>query len=368
MLVGLIATVVMFQVFAVSEGQKRTTTGAGDAQQSGLVSLYQLERDIRMAGFGLNLPSLFGCTTRGWSEESNIAVSFKLVPITTVAGGADVPDRLTIVYGSNDDTTSPERLQAPVTTASGNYMVRNRFGFTLGDAVVVGEAGKECTLAQVSALPNTAEIGHASGSYVLATKTYTTKYNKPGGYIASGSGYIAWVKATNSGGRVFNLGPQPNVVQYAVEGNALVVTDLLNPASRVTIADGVVQFKVQYGFDANGDGEMNTVTNVAVIDEALGDQWGDAVPATLSAQGWSRITAVRLAVVTRSMQPEKPRADGTCDTTADGPIWYARTTDLASPYRIDVSGSGADWKCFRYRTFEVTVPLRNVAWFPDENL
>ena len=35
-LIGLIGTVVIFQVFAVSEGQKRTTTGGSDAQQNGV--------------------------------------------------------------------------------------------------------------------------------------------------------------------------------------------------------------------------------------------------------------------------------------------------------------------------------------------
>ena len=36
MLIGLISIVVMFQIFAVSEGQRRTTSGAGDAQQNGV--------------------------------------------------------------------------------------------------------------------------------------------------------------------------------------------------------------------------------------------------------------------------------------------------------------------------------------------
>ena len=58
-LIGLIGTVVIFQVFAVSEGQKRTTTGAGDAQQNGVFALFQVERDLRTAGFGLaHLPVL----------------------------------------------------------------------------------------------------------------------------------------------------------------------------------------------------------------------------------------------------------------------------------------------------------------------
>ena len=65
-MIGLIATVVIFQVFAVSESQKRTTTGGSDAQQNGGFSLFQVERDIRMAGYGLNHMALLGCQINGW--------------------------------------------------------------------------------------------------------------------------------------------------------------------------------------------------------------------------------------------------------------------------------------------------------------
>ena len=44
MLIGLIGSIVIFQVLFVSERQKRTTTGAGDAQQNGLLALYTIER------------------------------------------------------------------------------------------------------------------------------------------------------------------------------------------------------------------------------------------------------------------------------------------------------------------------------------
>ena len=50
---GLIAIIVMYQVFAVFENQKRTTTTGSDAQTTGLISLYTMEREIRMAGHGI---------------------------------------------------------------------------------------------------------------------------------------------------------------------------------------------------------------------------------------------------------------------------------------------------------------------------
>jgi type IV pilus assembly protein PilW len=216
----------------------------------------------------------------------------------------------------------------------------------------------------VSAMPGTNEIAHKSGPFVDKNgKSGVTRFNTNAG-IASTPRYEAWVKATNMGARIMNLGRDPVFTTYSVENNALVATDATNAASKIVIADNIVQLQAQYGFDGNGDGAIGGAASVATVDEAMGDQWADAVPATLTAQGWSRIIGVRLAVVARSVQPEKPDASGSCTTTtiATMPRWYNRGVT------IDVSGSDANWGCYRYRVFEVTVPIRNMAWFADETL
>ena len=362
-LVGLVATVIMFQVFAVSEGQKRTTTGAGDAQQSGLVSLYQMERDIRMAGYGINLPSLIGCTTNGFNEKGGGAFTLPLAPVTITNGAAGASDSITVMYGSSDRLGTPERLRNAVNTASDPYVVNNRYGFAPGDVVVLAEVGKPCTMAQVSAVPGTTDILHASASYVdSAGQAQTTKFN---GTPPAFPGYGAWIRATNGGGRLFNLGSDPTLTTYAVVGNTLVARDATNAASSVVIADGIVQMQAQYGYDSNGDGRLNPVTVNTTLIPTGGDQWSDALPAGgLTALQWSRIVAIRLAIVARSMTPERKDATNNCVTTTAGPRWFAR--DPSTPYRIDVSGSDMDWGCYRYRVFEVTIPIRNVAWYPGD--
>ena len=70
-LIGLIGTIVIFQVFAVSESQKRTTAGSSDAQQNGVFGLFQIERDARMAGYGMNHMALLGCKINGWYEPGS---------------------------------------------------------------------------------------------------------------------------------------------------------------------------------------------------------------------------------------------------------------------------------------------------------
>ncbi len=53
LVIGLLATLVILQVFSVFEGQKRTTTGVADAQTNGSIALYTLARDLQRAGFAM---------------------------------------------------------------------------------------------------------------------------------------------------------------------------------------------------------------------------------------------------------------------------------------------------------------------------
>ena len=55
LVIGLLATLAIMQVFGAFEEQKRSTSGTADAQTNGSVALYNLQRDVRLAGFGLPL-------------------------------------------------------------------------------------------------------------------------------------------------------------------------------------------------------------------------------------------------------------------------------------------------------------------------
>ena len=62
LVIGLVGVLIITQVFAAFEGQKRTTTSGTDSVESGNIALYLLEREIRMAGYGMNSWQFFGCT------------------------------------------------------------------------------------------------------------------------------------------------------------------------------------------------------------------------------------------------------------------------------------------------------------------
>jgi hypothetical protein len=135
------------------------------------------------------------------------------------------------------------------------------------------------------------------------------------------------------------------------------------------IADGIVLMKVEYGVDANGTGMIGDgVTSLNGAVEP--NEWTAATPVnalnTFAVNNPKSVKAVRIAVVARSAQPEITRdAAGAilppaqCATTTANPTWIDSTTvplDLSLGTGLATTDS---WKCYRYKTFENTVPMRN---------
>ena len=144
LLIGVIGIVVMMQTFAVSEGFKRTATSGTDAQINGGVALYMLEREIRLAGYGMNALMAMGCASvRVWNSTSGSGldmhfVPFEINPAGIPAGDANT-DVLLIAYGTADSFVSG--VQADQATNVRDFhrfhaVYRNRDGFKTGDLFV----------------------------------------------------------------------------------------------------------------------------------------------------------------------------------------------------------------------------------------
>src|SRR5262249_2088794 len=82
-LIGLLAVIVMYQVFTVAEGFKRNTTAVGEAQQSGLFSMFFLGLDLANAGSGLVPESLnlASCSDPGGAMPTRFAQSYRPLPV-----------------------------------------------------------------------------------------------------------------------------------------------------------------------------------------------------------------------------------------------------------------------------------------------
>jgi Tfp pilus assembly protein PilW len=242
MVLSLIGTIIIFQVFSVSESIKRTTTSGGDAQQSGAAALLAMERALKEAGYGL---------------FASDPVSVR-IPVQLTVNAAATPDSIAIT-------------------------ARRDWDF---------------------------------GPFAPANSA------------------------------VFPAPPAAATEIFSVNNNAQLVSNING-----VIADGVVQLKTQYGTDSDGNGTISDV------------EWVTTVPAS-----YLQVLAIRLVAVVRSAQPEASstgsKDPAACDTTQTGSpslVWVGGTVNVSGNIGL---AAGDNWQCYRYKTFQVTVPLRNVLWRP----
>jgi type IV pilus assembly protein PilW len=338
MTVALVVTLAVYQTFAASEGYRRSATSGGDAVFNGSIGMHTLQRDLRMAGYGLNSTNLLGCRVLAHDEGTDPPrdFTFTLVPVLITQGAGGAPDTIEISYSSTDSVPVPVRLTQALPTPAANYHVDNAFGLEAGQLVIVGEQGLDCILQQVTNTPSQEAPGrrdlvlHNSGMYRTPSGAMAAaRYNKPGGFGPSYS-----LDAV-----IYPIGRAPIVARYSIQNENLMIDPVVQGTAPLPVAAGIVQLQAQYGRDTTGDGAV--------------DVWDENSPAT--ANDWGGVIAVRLGLVARSAVAERPDANGVCNTTVAAPTWSAGVFDLSAR---------ADWQCFRYRVFEATVSLRNMIWRP----
>lgn len=357
--ISLVMLLVMAGVLSNANRQSSTTTAGSDAQVTGSIGAHIVERDLRMAGYGLNNAALLGCEVYAYDKLNSGATEryfvFSATPVTIAKGDANVttdtpfgtPDSLTLTYGTSDVGFSTTNLTAISTgTDEANFKVSNRFGFHVGDVIIVGgstdgfsphattkqpTAGantiRDCALAQVTAVPTgaglTDNIAHTSGDYVDASGgTAFARYNKAGGI---GIGFAV-------GAPVYNMGPMPVSVTYAISSKAeLTRRDTADNGTAQPVAENIVMLRAFYGKDTDADGTVDT--------------WDQTTPN--GGPQWKQLLAVQFALVAQSQIQETSAV-----TASPLTLWpNGPTVTLSSTQQR-----------YRYKVFHSLVPLRNMIW------
>jgi len=154
LVIGLLASLVIMQVFSVFEGQKRATTGSADAQINGSIALYNIKRDAESAGFGLpvfssqNTP--LKCTTLPTFDHDGDAATavIDLFPVVITDGGGGLSDTIAIRYGRTSMGGIPSLATVAGTTAT--FTTNNNMGCQADDWAIIS-SGTTCAMAQVAA-------------------------------------------------------------------------------------------------------------------------------------------------------------------------------------------------------------------------
>ncbi len=316
---GMIGMLIVAKVLEISSGHHATISAAGEAQSTGNLSLYTIERELKQAGFGIATATLLDCQLNAYDTTRSLFISRTLNPVEITAPlSADDSDSIAIAYGNSEVRMGGLTLTAAYNGDATDIDIQNRFGLKKGDFFLLGQIttpATPCVLGQISDIPatSTTAVSHTGTVY---------PFNKNGGLGVSFSANI---------GEFYDLGQSFSFNTYSVDATKkqLIQQSALTGNSLV-IADNVQVFKARYGHDSNGDGTV--------------DVWDTVLPTNFA--GWATTTNVRMGLAIKN-----PRREQTTVTSSPLTLWPGVSVTLS-----------AEDQHYRYRTYNVVVPLRNMIW------
>jgi type IV pilus assembly protein PilW len=373
MAIGLIGITIITHLYLTNEKYKRSTTGSGTAQVNGALALYTLERDIRASGYGINHSALLGCTCVGAGcsplryyyngvysfppAAAAVANRPPLMPAPVViASTAGTPDTITVLSSGDNEAAVPIVMTENMGTAGASFKLDGTANYREpggaspvwltpnGYFLIVAQAGT-CSLARATNITaSSSNIDHTSASL----------------WNPNAGGTLPMYSA---GANVFNLGITPVWRTYSVLTTAnaykLQVVDVMRvidntAATPLQIVDDIVDIQAEYGRDANADGRVADT------------EWSPTPPA--SAVEWQQVLAIRVGVLARSGNYERPDPPGgACAATTATPTWTGSwvagtfppgTVKPESAFTVP----GGLPSCYKFRVFETVIPLRNMIW------
>lgn len=366
LLLGLVTTYFIAQVFAAAEGQKRTATFGTDAQINGAVAMHTLRRHALNAGYGLSsVVDSLGCPIYGefgTAGSTTAAPAMTVAPIViTPSAVASAPsDSVTILTSNKSTFATPVRItaihKAPDATEPAAFKVSGSMGVKEDDVIMAmpatWDANNKChlfTVKQDLSSPDTTlskdTIPHTpSGS--ASTWNSAPNANWPASKFQVGDTIVNFGKIRRM---VFGVDNDTfQVVSWTQEG--------IGNAEQLN--SGVVLLKALYGRDTDGNGRVDTYDTTTPVTK----------------DDWRGVMSVRMVMVARSGQRERDpvtTVEPTWDVGGDVNVSYVKVPGGGAT--ACAAGGGAckvslplshlsDWQYYRYKAFDTAVPVRNLLW------
>lgn len=344
LVIGMIATLIVAQVLRVAEAQKRSTIEGSDAQVNGALSLYALQRDISMAGYGIAaVPSDLGCDTHGAGGKT-----WTLAPVVITDGGASgAPDTILVTTAVNPTGVSiPTVLAAAATSTATDFQVSTIAAFQPGDQVIAVptaiDANNWCSLFSVASTTTVGTTLHLIASTATGPGQWSPTGVLPAAGYANGS-YLIDV------GHLEQHRYSVDTARFMLQQATATTTDTGTMGAASDLYPNIVNLQAMYGKDTDGDKAVDTYDTTTPTSPA----------------GWSQVRTIRVAVVARSGQFEKDVV------TSTAPLWNVGGTTNPVAGAVPCGASQClslsvqnvpNWQHYRYKVYDMVIPMRNLLW------
>jgi type IV pilus assembly protein PilW len=358
MAIGLVLSLAVSRVLITSQESKLTTTSVNDVNQTGGYLAYVLDRMVRSAGSGYaQRRANFGCLLNASRSASTIlpratalpapfasvSGSFRLAPVLIYRGAGQAgSDVVAVMSGTAGFGEAP----LPVITGSATttrVLLPNTVGYRSNDLVLLADdALAACMVQQISS--TFAESGDQTlplaGTYFDATgnNVNLVDFGVSGSSVAMALGRVGSPALNPPEFRLFGVGSNATLFSYDL-------LDIDGSDTPVPVAEGVVELRAIYGVDTDGNGTLDSWVSPGTAPYTSAALLDGSNASRLRLAG---IVAVRLGMILRTNLPEKDNVGRASITLFSG---------LAGTVTRNFTGSELN---YRYRSLEVTVPLRNM--------
>lgn len=364
--VGLLVVLAATAGASFYEANRRNTIGGNGAQENATATAYFIQREARMAGMWSG-PAAF-CPTGKAKKYNSTTSSYDTVTLDPTSGGTPFETPLSIAAGTGTNNTDSMALTFSYASELGgmpdgvldhdkngaDFSVSVKTGKVVGDyfhkhdLVLLSPPSSntttDCVFGVITQVQNSASH--------LQMRPYGNSNGQPSDPVFDGFA---------TGSRILNLGAIPISRTLRLNNNNVEIVFAFpdyNASSNPCPAGFSYLLESSISYCRSVVAE-NVVKLIARFSNNTGD-------GTSPANWVQNTTSNRLQVILvgRSSQREKPssgNAADACDATTSANLpkdWNGNNITVQNS--SDTSRADGTWQCFRYRTVQLDLPLKNL--------
>lgn len=337
-LVGLMVSLVIGMMVSLAALSSIKFFGLAHAQSVGLGGAVNttstvtavFKQELAQAGRGMMGSDGWMCSSLNLAKSGTVLYDNVAFFPLSISKDKDGNPTLDLFYASKLEAATSVGTNAG--TVGGSAELSGYLPVSVGDAVLIappkGQTGP-CLIRSVTAVT-------AQTAFSGMTLTFGENGVYNGGSFSTEYSYT-------KGSRVTVLGTL-NHTRFSLKDGVLKIARPLEDQS-ATLAENVIGLDFLWGAATSTAQPLSRWLPVA-LDKTSGEDW-----TTLTASRLAQLRALKVGIVVRTAQAERPASDGKCTASATDNKPTLFGTSLSLP---------ADWQCYRYRESQSIIPVNNI--------